>query len=104
MFPEGSRDQGRSRNQAAWMRRGCRGYSPCVCKSRVRGFPQSGSARTTSSLPRPQPTVTRQAEPTEIVTRGRHDPCLLPRFVPMGEAMVLLTLADHWLRHRAQCG
>jgi chorismate synthase len=58
----------------------------------------------TSSLPRPQPTVTRQGEPTEIVTRGRHDPCLLPRFVPMGEAMVALTLVDHWLRHRAQCG
>jgi chorismate synthase len=58
----------------------------------------------TSSLPRPQPTVTRQGEPTEIVTRGRHDPCLLPRFVPMGESMLALVLADHWLRWRAQCG
>jgi chorismate synthase len=57
----------------------------------------------TSSLPRPQPTVTRTAEPTEISTRGRHDPCLLPRFVPMGEAMVALVLADHWLRWRSQC-
>lgn len=56
----------------------------------------------TSSLPQPQQTVTQQGEPTEIVTRGRHDPCLLPRFVPMGEAMMLLVLADHWLRHRAQ--
>jgi chorismate synthase len=58
----------------------------------------------TSSLPRPQRTVTRSGEPAEIVTRGRHDPCLLPRFVPMGEAMVALVLADHWLRWRAQCG
>ncbi|HZY83857.1 MAG TPA: chorismate synthase, partial [Gemmataceae bacterium] len=58
----------------------------------------------TSSLPQPQPTVTRAGEPTEVVTRGRHDPCLLPRFVPMGEAMVALVLADHWLRWRAQCG
>jgi chorismate synthase len=58
----------------------------------------------TSSLARPQPTVTRDAEPTEIVTKGRHDPCLLPRFVPMGESMVLLVLVDHWLRWRAQCG
>jgi chorismate synthase len=58
----------------------------------------------TSSLPRPQRTVTRAGEPTEIVTKGRHDPCLLPRFVPMGEAMVAITLADHWLRWRAQCG
>src|SRR5947199_199355 len=57
----------------------------------------------TSSLPQPQRTVTRAGEPTEIVTKGRHDPCLLPRFVPMGEAMVAITLADHWLRWRAQC-
>jgi len=57
----------------------------------------------TSSLPQPQKTVTRAGQPTEIVTKGRHDPCLLPRFVPMGEAMVAITLADHWLRWRAQC-
>ena len=47
--------------------------------------------------------TTRSAEPTEISTRGRHDPCLLPRFVPMGEAMVALVLIDHWLRFKAQC-
>jgi chorismate synthase len=60
------------------------------------------AVKPTSSLPQPQPTVTRSGEPTEIVTRGRHDPCLLPRFVPMGEAMVALVLVDHWLRWRAQ--
>ena len=54
----------------------------------------------TSSLPRPQKTVTQAGEPTEIATRGRHDPCLLPRFVPMGEAMMALVLVDHWLRHK----
>ena len=48
-----------------------------------------------SNLARPQATVTRTAEATEIVTRGRHDPCLLPRFVPMGEAMMLPELVDH---------
>ena len=58
----------------------------------------------TSSLPRPQPTVTSSGEATTIATRGRHDPCLLPRFVPMGEAMVALVLADHCLRQRAQMG
>jgi chorismate synthase len=58
----------------------------------------------TSSLPREQRTVTRKGEPTAIAVRGRHDPCLLPRFVPMGEAMVALVLVDHWLRWRAQCG
>lgn len=58
----------------------------------------------TSSLPRPQPTVTRAGEATTVRTTGRHDPCLLPRFVPMGEAMVALVLADHYLRQRAQSG
>jgi chorismate synthase len=62
------------------------------------------AVKPTSSLPRPQRTVTRAGEPTEIATKGRHDPCLLPRFVVMGEAMVAITLADHWLRWKAQCG
>jgi chorismate synthase len=56
----------------------------------------------TSSLPREQATVTRAGEATTIRTKGRHDPCLLPRFIPMGEAMVALVLADHYLRWRAQ--
>lgn len=55
----------------------------------------------TSSLAKPQPTVTTSGELTEISTKGRHDPCLLPRFVPMGEAMVAIVLADHWLRYQA---
>lgn len=58
----------------------------------------------TSSLSREQPTVTRSGESTTISTKGRHDPCLLPRFVPMGEAMMAITLADHFLRHRAVAG
>jgi chorismate synthase len=62
------------------------------------------AVKPTSSLPRPQRTVNREGEPAEIVTRGRHDPCLLPRFVVMGEAMVALVLVDHWLRWQAQCG
>jgi chorismate synthase len=59
------------------------------------------AVKPTSSLPREQQTVTRGGEATTIATRGRHDPCLLPRFVPMAEAMVALVLADHCLRHRA---
>ncbi|HWA77105.1 MAG TPA: chorismate synthase [Polyangiaceae bacterium] len=58
----------------------------------------------TSSLPREQATITRQGEDTTIRTRGRHDPCLLPRFVPIGEAMVALVLADHALRFWGQRG
>ena len=48
--------------------------------------------------------MTRAGEPTTIATKGRHDPCLLPRFVPMGEAMVALVLADHALRQLAVDG
>jgi len=62
------------------------------------------AVKPTSSLPRPQETVTRDGRPTTITTRGRHDPCLLPRFVPMAEAMVAIVLADHWLRWNAQRG
>ena len=56
------------------------------------------AVKPTSSLPVEQETVTASGEATTISTKGRHDPCLLPRFVPMGEAMVALVLADHWLR------
>ncbi len=62
------------------------------------------AVKPTSSLPRDQATVTTGGEPTTIRTRGRHDPCLLPRFVPMAEAMVAIVLADHWLRWRASSG
>lgn len=59
------------------------------------------AVKPTSSLPREQETVTRDGRPTTIATRGRHDPCLLPRFVPMAEAMVAIVVADHYLRQRA---
>jgi chorismate synthase len=56
------------------------------------------AVKPTSSIPQEQPTVTRNGESTTIRTKGRHDPCLLPRFVPIAEAMVAIVLADHWLR------
>src|SRR4051812_12043438 len=58
----------------------------------------------TSSLPLEQSTVTQEGDTTTIRTKGRHDPCLLPRFVPIGEAMVAIVLADHYLRQRGQRG
>ena len=60
------------------------------------------AVKPTSSLPIAQSTVTRSGESTTIQTKGRHDPCLLPRFIPMAEAMVAIVLADHWLRHAGQ--
>jgi chorismate synthase len=86
---------GTATNRHGGMLGGISSGEPIVCRVAL---------KPTSSLPRPQPTVTRAGEPTEIATRGRHDPCLLPRFVPMGEAMIALVLVDHWLRWRAQCG
>ncbi len=58
----------------------------------------------TSSILTPRRTVTVSGEATEIFTKGRHDPCVGIRAVPVGEAMLACVLADHMLRHRGQCG
>ena len=58
----------------------------------------------TSSILNPVPTIGRDGEETEIVTKGRHDPCVGIRGTPVVEAMMALVLADHKLLHRAQCG
>ncbi len=62
------------------------------------------AVKPTSSILTPRKTVTKSGEDTEIVTKGRHDPCVGIRAVPIGEAMMACVLADHMLRHRAQCG
>ena len=58
----------------------------------------------TSSILTPVETITRDGAATEIMTKGRHDPCVGIRGTPVVEAMVALVLADHKLRHRGQCG
>jgi len=58
----------------------------------------------TSSILTPVPTITRGGEATELFTKGRHDPCVGIRGVPVVEAMMALVLADQKLLHRAQCG
>ncbi len=62
------------------------------------------AVKPTSSILSPRKTVTAQGEETEIVTKGRHDPCVGIRAVPVGVAMMALVLADHAMLHRAQCG
>ena len=62
------------------------------------------AVKPTSSILAPRRTITRAAEETEIVTKGRHDPCVGIRAVPVGEAMVACVLADAFLRHRGQVG
>lgn len=58
----------------------------------------------TATIMTSQATVTKNHEETELTGRGRHDPCVLPRAVPIVEAMATLVLCDHLLRHRAQIG
>lgn len=67
---------------------------PIICRIAV---------KPTSSLPIPQRTVNTAGEDAMIATKGRHDPCVAIRAVPVAEAMVALVLADHLLRHKAQC-
>jgi chorismate synthase len=55
----------------------------------------------TATIRLEQKTVNRQGQATTLAAHGRHDPCVLPRAVPMVEAMACLVLADHWLRQRA---
>src|SRR6266404_730942 len=62
------------------------------------------AVKPTSSILTPRRTLDRYGRETEIATRGRHDPCVGIRAVPVGEAMVACVLADHYLRHRGQVG
>jgi len=68
---------------------------PIVCRFAV---------KPTSSILAPRRTIDRQGHETEIITKGRHDPCVGIRAVPVGEAMMAIVLADHFLRHRGQIG
>lgn len=56
----------------------------------------------TATILRPQSTVDVHGQPVELKAKGRHDPCVVPRAVPIVEAMTALVLLDHWMRHVAQ--
>jgi chorismate synthase len=62
------------------------------------------AVKPTSSILTPRRTVTRYGEETDVVTKGRHDPCVGIRAVPVAEAMVACVIADHYLRQRGQVG
>jgi len=91
--PTGVRDIRTRSNRHGGMLGGISSGMPIVVRAAI---------KPTSSLSREQRTVTDAGEETTIVTKGRHDPCLLPRFVPIGEAMMAIVLADHYLRLRGQ--
>ena len=62
------------------------------------------AVKPTSSILTPTKSVTSTGEEVDVVTKGRHDPCVGIRAVPIGEAMVACALADHYLMHRGQTG
>ncbi|MFT8585101.1 chorismate synthase [Acetobacter papayae] len=62
------------------------------------------AVKPTSSMLTPVDSITRSGQQTQVVTKGRHDPCVGIRAVPVGEAMMACVLADHLLRHRGQTG
>jgi chorismate synthase len=82
-------------NQAGGILGGISTGQPIVCRFAV---------KPTSSILTPRRTVDRYGVETEISTKGRHDPCVGIRAVPIGEAMVACVIADHYLRQRGQVG
>src|SRR5438270_495633 len=62
------------------------------------------AVKPTSSILTPRRSITASGEEVEVSTKGRHDPCVGIRAVPVGEAMLACVLADHAMRHKAQCG
>jgi len=62
------------------------------------------AVKPTSSILTPRRSVSSDGDEVDVVTKGRHDPCVGIRAVPIGEAMMAIVLADHYLRHRAQIG
>ena len=80
-------------NHAGGILGGISSGQPIVCRFAV---------KPTSSILSPRRTIDVDGNDTDILTKGRHDPCVGIRAVPVGEAMMALVLADHMLRHRAQ--
>jgi chorismate synthase len=62
------------------------------------------AVKPTSSITTPRKTITKSGEETDIITKGRHDPCVGIRAVPVGEAMMACVILDHILMHRGQVG
>ena len=62
------------------------------------------AVKPTSSILNTRHSINRDGEEIDVSTKGRHDPCVGIRAVPVGEAMLAIVLADHYLRHRGQIG
>ena len=82
-------------NRAGGVLGGISSGQPVVCRFAV---------KPTSSIRTPRDSIDTDGNEVEVSTKGRHDPCVGIRAVPVGEAMMACVLADHLLRHKAQCG
>lgn len=82
-------------NHAGGILGGISSGQPIICRFAV---------KPTSSILTPRKTIDENGQETDIITKGRHDPCVGIRAVPVGEAMMACVLADHYLRHRGQIG
>lgn len=83
---------GFTKNSAGGMLAGITTGQPIICRVYCKPIP---------SIALPQQTLNKEGQPCVIQIRGRHDICVLPRIVPVCEAMVCIVLADHWLRQKA---
>ena len=106
----GTRFTGAQHNDAFVMREG-RVHTATNNSGGIQGGMSNGEPiffrvafKPTPTITRPQKTVTVSGEETELAARGRHDPCVVPRAIPIVEAMAALVLCDHALRQRGQCG
>lgn len=84
-----------SSNHAGGVLGGISSGQPVICRFVV---------KPTSSILTPRQSITSDGQETDVVTKGRHDPCVGIRAVPIGEAMMAIVLADQLMRHEAQCG
>jgi chorismate synthase len=84
-----------SSNHAGGVLGGISSGQPVICRFVV---------KPTSSILTPRQTITEDGRETDVITKGRHDPCVGIRAVPIGEAMMAVVLADQLMRHEAQCG
>jgi chorismate synthase len=84
-----------SSNHAGGVLGGISSGQPVICRFVV---------KPTSSILTPRQTITADGRETDVVTKGRHDPCVGIRALPIGEAMMAVVLADQLMRHEAQCG
>jgi len=82
-------------NHAGGILGGISSGQPVICRA---------AFKPTSSILTPRRSLDEEGREVDVITKGRHDPCVGLRGVPVAEAMVAVTLADHMLRHRAQCG